>query len=50
MVDGPVEWVKKHAWVMPLLPASLRVDPVLAALLSLTAFMELSSDDVVDPD
>jgi hypothetical protein len=35
---------------MPLLPASLGVDPVYAALLSLTAFVELSSDDVIDPD
>jgi hypothetical protein len=32
------------------LPKSLNIDPVLAALLHLAAFLELSGDDTVDPD
>jgi hypothetical protein len=48
--DDRVRWVKKDAFVMPVLPKSLRVDPVVAALLHLTAFLELSGDDTVDPD
>lgn len=50
MADGPGRWVKKDAFVMPLLPASLRIDPVLASLLHVTAFLELSGDETVHPD
>jgi len=50
MTDGPGEWVAKEAFVMPELPAALKVDPVVAALLHVTAFLELSSDAAVDPD
>jgi hypothetical protein len=50
MADGPGEWVEKDAFVMPELPAALNVDPVVAALLHVTAFLELSGDGAVDPD
>jgi len=42
--------VEKDAFVLPVLPKSLRLDPVLAALLHLTSFLELSGDETVDPD
>ena len=48
--EGPGRWVRKTAFVMPLIPADLRVDPVVAALLHCTAFLELSGDEDVDPD
>ena len=48
--DGPGRWVDKTAFVTPLLPLGLKVDPVLAALLHCMAFLELSGDDTVDPD
>ena len=48
--DGPGRWVDKTAFVTPLLPLSLKVDPVLAALLHCMAFLELSGDDTVDAD
>ncbi len=48
--DGKVRWVKKDAFVMPVLPKSLRVDPVVAGFLHMMAFLELSGDDTVDPD
>jgi hypothetical protein len=48
--DGPGRWVDKTAFVMPLLPLGLKVDPVLAALLHCMAFLELSGDDAIDPD
>jgi hypothetical protein len=48
--EGPVRWVPKAAFVMPLLPPQLEVDPVLAALLHCMAFLEVSGDDAVDPD
>jgi hypothetical protein len=46
----PGRWVKKTAFVMPLLPEALNVDPYFAALLHCAAFLELSDDDAVDPD
>jgi hypothetical protein len=49
MSEGP-EWVEKDAFVMPELPATLKVDPLLAALLHMAAFLELSGDELVDPD
>ncbi len=49
-MDDGLEWVEKDAYVMPELPASLKVDPILAALLHVAAFLELSGDESVDPD
>jgi hypothetical protein len=48
--DDKVRWVKKDAFVMPVLPKSLKVDPVVAGFLHMMAFLELSGDDTVDPD
>jgi hypothetical protein len=48
--DGPVRWVDKDAFVMPVLPTSLGIDPIVAALLHAVAFLELSGDGTVDPD
>ena len=45
-----MEWVPKGAYVMPILPESLRIDPILASLLHLALFLELSDDDTVDLD
>jgi hypothetical protein len=48
--DEPGEWVPKDAFVMPILPPELEVEPLLAALLHLASFLELSSDEAVNPD
>ncbi len=48
--DGEVKWVKQDAFVMPVLPKSLKVDPLFAGLLHTTSFLELSGDDTVDED
>lgn len=48
--DGKIRWVDKDAYVMPVLPESLDVDPLLAALLHVLCFLELSGDHSVDPD
>jgi hypothetical protein len=45
-----VEWVPVDAYHMPELPEELRVDPVLAALLHMACFMELSDEQTVDFD
>ena len=50
MTEGPGRWVPKDAFVMPLLPTSLKIDPVVASLVHCVAFLELSGDDAVDPD
>jgi len=50
MTDGPVEWTDKDAFVMPVLPTSLGIDPIVAALLHAVAFLELSGNSTVDPD
>jgi hypothetical protein len=50
MTKTPGRWVKKSAFVMPLFPDSIQVDPVLAALVHCAAFLELSEDGAVDPD
>lgn len=50
MSDGPGEWVPKNAFVMPELPTSLKIEPVVAALLHVAAFLELSTDAAVNPD
>ena len=47
---GEVHWVPKGAFVMPLLPKSLGLDPLLSSLLHTVAFLEFSDDDTVDPD
>jgi hypothetical protein len=49
-VDGPGEWVDKDAFVLPLIPEELGVEPQFAALLHAAAFLELSGDGAVDPD
>ena len=49
--DGKIRWVRKDAFVMPVLPESLGIDPVVAAVLHLAAFVELSgSETVFDPE
>lgn len=50
MTQGPGDWVDNDAFVMPELPAGLKVDPLVAALLHVTAFLELSGDGAVNPD
>lgn len=50
MADDKVRWVKKDSFVMPILPKSLKVDPVLAGLLHLAAFLELSGENTVAVD
>ncbi len=45
-----VKMVPRTAFVMPALPASLKLDPLLAALLHTMSFLEFSDDDAVDPD
>lgn len=50
MAKEPGEWVEKDAYVMPVLPKALNVDPVVAALLHVVAFLELSGDETVNPD
>ena len=50
MSQGPGEWVEKGAFVLPVLPRGLKIDPLFASVLHCTAFLELSDDDVVDPD
>ncbi|MBL8813335.1 MAG: hypothetical protein JNM43_24425 [Planctomycetaceae bacterium] len=45
-----VKMVPKSAFVMPALPASLKLDPLLLSLLHTMSFLEFSDDDAVDPD
>jgi len=45
-----VKMVPKTAFVMPTLPASLKLDPLLISLLHTMSFLEFSDDDAVDPD
>lgn len=47
---GKAIWVPKGAFAMPVLPESLKIDPLLLGLLHSIAFLELSDDDTVDPD
>jgi hypothetical protein len=35
---------------LPPIPAELEIDPLLAAVLHCAAFLDLSEDDVIDPD
>ena len=48
--DGKIRWVKKEAFVMPILPKSLKVDPLVAGFLHMIAFLELSGEEAVDED
>jgi hypothetical protein len=48
--DGKIHWVKKDAFVMPVLPKTLKIDPLVAGFLHMLAFLELSGDEAVDPD
>src|ERR1051325_2689403 len=50
MSDGPGRWVPKDAFVMTVLPPDLEIDPMLASLLHVAAFLELSADEAVNPD
>ena len=50
MRQGPVRRVPKAAFVMPVIPAEVNVNPVLAGLLHCMAFLELSGEKAVDPD
>ena len=45
-----VRWVAKAAFVMPVLPELLNIDPIVAGYLHMLAFLELSEDEAVDPD
>src|SRR5262249_60497642 len=45
-----LEWVENDAFHMPELPARLEIDPILAALLHMACFMELSGERTVDFD
>ena len=47
---GKVVWVRKGAYVMPVLPESLAIHPILAGFLHMLAFLELSDDETVDLD
>lgn len=47
---GKVHWVSKDAFVMPVLPKALKIDPLVAGFLHMIAFLELSGDEAVDPD
>jgi predicted DNA-binding WGR domain protein len=48
--DLPVRWVYEGAYVMPVLPKSLKIDPILASLLHLHLFVAVSDEDTVDED
>jgi hypothetical protein len=48
--DRKIHWVPKDAFVMPVLPKSLKIDALVAGFLHMVAFLELSGDDAVDPD
>lgn len=48
--SGPGKWVPKASFVMPDVPASVHIDPLLLALLHADAFFQLSEDEAVDPD
>ena len=48
--SGPGRWVGKAAFVMPDVPETLDIDPVLLAVLHADAFLQLSEDEAVDPD
>lgn len=50
MSDGPGEWVEKDAFVLPVIPEELGIEPQFIALLHVAAFLELSGDGAVDPD
>lgn len=45
-----LEWMEVDAFRMPELPTGLDVDPILAGLLHMACFMELSGENAVDFD
>ena len=47
---GPGKWVPKPSFVLPDIPESLEVEPLLLAVLHADAFLQLSEDEAVDPD
>jgi hypothetical protein len=50
LTDIPARWVHKDAFTMPTIPEHLEIDPVFAALLHCSTFLEISGDKSVDPD
>jgi hypothetical protein len=50
MANDPGDRAESEAFVMPELPAALKLDPDFAALRHVMAFLELSGDGAVDPD
>ena len=48
--EGPGKWLPKAAFVMPEVPASLGVDPLVLAVVHADVFLQLSEDEAVDPD
>jgi hypothetical protein len=48
--QGPGKWVPKASFVMPEVPASLGIDPLVLAVVHADAFLQLSEDEAVDPD
>src|SRR5262245_23543066 len=45
-----LDWAEVDAFHLPELPAELNIDPILAALLHMACFMELSGEKAVDFD
>ena len=43
-------WSEIDKYTMPIIPAALTIDPMLAALVHLAGFVELSGEGTVDPD
>jgi hypothetical protein len=50
MADPPFSFHPKTAYVLPLLPPSLGIDPLFAIVLHSVAFLDASHDEAVDPD
>ena len=44
------DWTPEEPFLLPEIPESLDVDPLLAAVLTSACFLERSDDDTVDPD
>jgi hypothetical protein len=47
---GPGKWVPKPSFVLPEVPESLQIEPLLLAVLHADSFLQLSEDEAVDPD
>ncbi len=48
--NNKVTWTDKGSLNLPLIPDDLKVDPIFYALLSSYVFLELSEDNIVNPD